>query len=49
MQKYDLRLFLRLLGYLKPYRLRLVLAILAMLGVSVFTALLAYLVKPILD
>jgi subfamily B ATP-binding cassette protein MsbA len=49
MKKEDFRLYLRLLGYLKPYRLRLVLAIFAMLGVSGLTALLAYLVKPVLD
>ncbi|MBM4274545.1 MAG: lipid A export permease/ATP-binding protein MsbA [Deltaproteobacteria bacterium] len=49
MKKDDLRLYLRLLTYLKPYRLRLVFAILAMLGVSGLTALLAYLVKPVLD
>jgi subfamily B ATP-binding cassette protein MsbA len=45
----DLRLYLRLLAYLKPHRLRLVVAIIAMLGVSGITALLAYLVKPVLD
>ncbi len=45
----DLRLYLRLLAYLKPHRLRLVLAIVAMLAVSGITALLAYLVKPVLD
>ena len=45
----DLRLYLRLLTYLKPHRLRLALAILAMLGVSGLTALLAYMVKPVLD
>ncbi|MBM4295097.1 MAG: lipid A export permease/ATP-binding protein MsbA [Deltaproteobacteria bacterium] len=49
MIKEDLRLYFRLLDYLKPYRLRLFLAVLAMLGVSGFTALLAYMVKPILD
>ncbi|MDP3183432.1 MAG: lipid A export permease/ATP-binding protein MsbA [Desulfobaccales bacterium] len=45
----DLRLYLRLLTYLKPHRLRLALAIVAMLAVSGLTALLAYLVKPVLD
>jgi subfamily B ATP-binding cassette protein MsbA len=45
----DLRLYLRLLAYLKPHRLRLALAVIAMLGVSGITALLAYLVKPVLD
>ncbi len=49
MLKQDLRLYLRLLGYLKPHRLRLALAIVAMLGVSGLTALLAYMVKPVLD
>jgi subfamily B ATP-binding cassette protein MsbA len=45
----DLRLYLRLLTYLKPHRLRLALAIAAMVAVSGLTALLAYLVKPVLD
>jgi subfamily B ATP-binding cassette protein MsbA len=45
----DLHLYLRLLTYLRPYRLRLVGALLSMLGVSAITALLAYLVKPVLD
>ena len=45
----DLRLYLRLLTYLKLHRLRLAAAIVAMLGVSGITALLAYLVKPVLD
>jgi len=45
----DLRLYLRLLTYLKPHRLRLALAIVAMLAASGITALLAYLVKPVLD
>ena len=45
----DLTLYLRLLAYLKPHRLRLAAAIAAMLGVSGLTALLAYLVKPVLD
>jgi len=49
MLKEDLRLYRRLLIYVKPYRLRFVAAILAMLGVSGLTALLAYLVKPVLD
>ena len=46
MYKDDLRLYLRLLAYLKPHKLRMTAAILAMLGVSGLTALLAYLVKP---
>ena len=45
----DLHLYLRLLTYLKPHRLRLTLAVIAMLAVSGITALLAYLVKPVLD
>ena len=49
MYKDDLRLYLRLLTYLKPHRFRLTVAIVAMLGVSGLTALLAYLVKPVLD
>ncbi len=47
--KEDLRLYLRLLGYVRCYWLRFVLAIAAMLGVSGLTALLAWLVKPVLD
>ena len=49
MNKADLSLYLRLLTYLKPLKLRMTAAVVAMLGVSVLTALLAYLVKPILD
>ena len=49
MKTEDLRLYLRILGYLKPHRLRLLVAILAMLVVSGLIALLAYLVKPVLD
>jgi len=45
----DVRLYLRLLGYVRPYWLRFALAIAAMLGVSGLTALLAWLVKPVLD
>jgi subfamily B ATP-binding cassette protein MsbA len=44
-----LRLYLRLLKYLKPHKWRMVAAIVAMIGVSGLTALLAYLVKPVLD
>ena len=47
--KNDLRLYFRLLGYLKPHKLRMTAAVVAMLGVSGLTALLAYLVKPVLD
>ncbi len=49
MYKDDLRLYVRLLAYLKPHKFRMVAAILAMLGVSALTAALAYLVKPVLD
>jgi subfamily B ATP-binding cassette protein MsbA len=45
----DLRLYIRLLKYLKPHKWRMSAAIVAMLGVSAITALLAYLVKPVLD
>jgi ATP-binding cassette, subfamily B, bacterial MsbA len=45
----DLRLYVRLLRYLKPHKWRMTAAIAAMLGVSALTALLAYLVKPVLD
>ena len=49
MYKDDFRLYLRLLTYLKPHKVRMTAAILAMLGVSALTAALAYLVKPVLD
>ncbi len=49
MNKNDLRLYFRLLKYLKPHAWRMTAAIVAMLGVSAITALLAYLVKPVLD
>jgi ATP-binding cassette, subfamily B, bacterial MsbA len=45
----DLRLYLRLLKYLKPHKWRMTAAVVAMIGVSGLTALLAYLVKPVLD
>ncbi len=45
----DLRLYFRLLKYLKPHKWRMIAAIAAMLGVSALTALLAYMVKPVLD
>ena len=45
----DLRLYFRLLTYLKPHKWRMTAAIVAMLGVSALTALLAYMVKPVLD
>ena len=45
----DLRLYFRLLRYLKPHKWRMIAAITAMLGVSALTALLAYMVKPVLD
>src|SRR3989304_9694506 len=49
MHKEDLRLYLRLLTYLKTHKLRMSGAVLAMLGVSRLTVFLAYLVKPVLD
>jgi subfamily B ATP-binding cassette protein MsbA len=45
----DLKLYFRLLSYLKPMWARFLIAIAAMLTVSGLTALLAYLVKPVLD
>jgi subfamily B ATP-binding cassette protein MsbA len=45
----DVRLYRRLLTYLKPHKWRMIGAIGAMVGVSGITALLAFLVKPILD
>jgi subfamily B ATP-binding cassette protein MsbA len=45
----DLRLYFRLLKYLKPHKWRMAAAIGAMVGVSALTALLAYMVKPVLD
>ncbi len=47
--KEDLKLYLRMLTYVRRFWLRFLTAILAMLGVSGLTALLAYLVKPVLD
>ncbi len=49
MNTVDLRLYIRLLKYLKPHKWRMTAAIVAMLGVSALTALLAYMVKPVLD
>ncbi len=49
MKKTDLRLYLRLLSYVKLYWPRFLGAAVAMLLVSGITALLAYLVKPFLD
>ena len=49
MKREDLKLYLRLLSYLKPYRSRLIWALLAMGGVAVITPFLAYMVKPVLD
>ncbi|MGP8049401.1 MAG: lipid A export permease/ATP-binding protein MsbA [Desulfobaccales bacterium] len=49
MYRDDLRLYVRLLAYLKPLKFRMSAAIIAMLGVSALTAALAYLVKPVLD
>jgi ATP-binding cassette, subfamily B, bacterial MsbA len=45
----DVRLYRRLLTYLKPHKWRMIGAIGAMVGVSGITALLAFLVKPVLD
>jgi len=45
----DLRLYFRLFTYLKPHKWRMTAAVVAMLGVSGLTALLAYMVKPVLD
>lgn len=47
--KKDLKLYLRMLTYVRTYWPRFLVAVLAMLGVSGLTALLAYLVKPVLD
>ena len=44
-----MREFLRLLRYAKPYRGRLAAAFAAMLAYGAASAVLAYLVKPILD
>ena len=49
MKRTDLRLYFRLLKYVKLYWSRFLVAALAMLLVSGITALLAYLVKPFLD
>jgi subfamily B ATP-binding cassette protein MsbA len=49
MKKTDIRLYLRLLNYVKLYWPRFLGAVVAMLLVSSITALLAYLVKPFLD
>ncbi len=49
MKRTDLRLYFRLLNYVKLYWSRFLVAALAMLLVSGITALLAYLVKPFLD
>ena len=49
MKRTDLRLYFRLLKYVKLYWSRFLVAALAMLLVSAITALLAYLVKPFLD
>ena len=49
MKKTDLKLYLRLLNYVKLYWPRFLVAAAAMLLVSGITAALAYLVKPFLD
>ena len=47
--KDDIAIYKRLLAYLRPYWIRLVIATLLMLVISVCQALLAFLVKPVLD
>ncbi|MEW6660579.1 MAG: lipid A export permease/ATP-binding protein MsbA [Thermodesulfobacteriota bacterium] len=49
MKTEDFQLYFRLLAYLKPFWVRFLVATGAMLMVSGITALLAYLVKPVLD
>ena len=44
-----MQVYKRLLEYLKPYYLKLMLALFCMSGVAIMTASLAYLVKPALD
>lgn len=44
-----MQVYKRLLEYLKPYSLKLMLALFCMSGVAIMTASLAYLVKPALD
>lgn len=44
-----MKVYRRLLEYLKPYTLKLILALICMSGVALLTASLAYLVKPALD
>ncbi|MFH0822957.1 MAG: ABC transporter transmembrane domain-containing protein, partial [Pseudomonadota bacterium] len=44
-----MKVYRRLLAYLTPYRFRLTLAGISMLGTALLTAALAYLVKPALD
>ncbi|RLA87212.1 MAG: lipid A export permease/ATP-binding protein MsbA [Deltaproteobacteria bacterium] len=44
-----MELYLRLLKYVRPHWWRLLIAMAAMLGVSGITALMAFLVKPVLD
>ena len=47
--KDDIAIYKRLLAYLRPYWIRLVIATLLMLVISACQALLAFLVKPVLD
>ncbi|HLB03283.1 MAG TPA: ABC transporter transmembrane domain-containing protein, partial [Nitrospiria bacterium] len=44
-----MRLYLRLLNYVKPYWMWLIVAMICAGGVSALTATYAYLVKPVLD
>ncbi len=46
---YNRQLYLRLFQMIKPYWRRVIVAMLAMLGVSGITALIAFLIKPALD
>lgn len=45
----DISIYKRLIGYLKPYWIRLVIATILMVIISVATGLLAFLVKPAMD
>jgi len=46
---YNRQLYLRLFQMIKPYWRRIIIAMLAMLGISGITALIAFLIKPALD
>jgi len=47
--KKSLRMYLRLLGYVRPYKGKLVISTLAMIGVAAMTALSALIIKNVLD